>query len=73
MEHACPDTIGKDVIYMAQSRRRSRPSCAAAAREQQVGNRILMVPAPARKTFEQLITAEDRAWMRQMEQAFPHD
>jgi hypothetical protein len=31
------------------------------------------VPEPATRTFERLTTPEDRAWMRQIEQAFSHD
>ena len=33
-------------------------------------NRIMMASEPPTKTFEQLLTADDRAWMHEIEKAF---
>jgi len=36
-----------------------------------IGSRTIPLEIPA-KSFEQLLTSEDHAWMREMEKAFRH-
>jgi len=56
---------------MQQTRRPKWPAQAFEVRSQHTGtNRIMMASEPPTKTFEQLLTADDRAWMREIEKTF---
>ncbi len=56
---------------MPQTWRPSWPAHASEVRDQHAGtNRIMTASEPLTKTFEQLLTADDRAWMRELEKAF---
>ncbi len=69
--HVCPNLMREvpgDSLHMR------RPGSRAPGIElhdnDSVGNRIMTVSEPPTRTFEELITAEDRAWIHEMEKAF---
>lgn len=68
VEHACPNGIGRHAAHTPQTRRRSWPTHAS-----EVANRIMPACEPPARTFEQLLTDDDRAWMGEIEKAFWHD
>ena len=71
VEHVCPNLMPEvpgDSLHMR--RPRSRASAIEAHDNYSVGNLIVTAFEPPTRTFEELLTAEDRAWMHEMEKAF---
>ena len=71
VEHDCLTARRRDVVYRSQLRRLKPAAHAIEVHGPHAGaNRIMMASDSPRKTFEQLLTAEDRVWMREIEKAF---
>ncbi len=71
VEHICPAVMPKVPGHKRQARRPKTPANATEMRPADCAtNRIMMLSEGPTKTFEQLLTAQDRAWMRDMEKAF---
>ena len=72
VEHICPSLMPRAPAYVPQSRRRKPRARAVQVQYQRwIGSRTIPLEIPA-KSFEQLLTSEDHAWMREMEKAFRH-
>jgi len=73
VEHACPDGRGKVPDCIPQRRRRNWSTYAPEVRgEPAVTKRLTTAAKTPAKTFEQLLSADDRAWMCDIEKAFSH-
>ena len=71
VEHVCPSLIPEPPAYIPQSRRR-RPRVRAVRVHPVLRADSHKRPSePPAKTLEQLLTQDDRAWMREIEEAFP--
>jgi len=71
VEHDCLYARRRGVAYGSQRRRSKSAAHASDVHDPHTGtNRIMIVSDQPRKTFEQLLTAEDRAWIREIEKAF---
>jgi len=71
VEHACPNAVGKHAAGMPRTRRPSWPTHASEVHYQLTDTkRITTVSEPPTRTFELLLTDDDRAWMREIEKAF---
>ena len=71
VEHICPAVMPKVPSRKRQASRLKTPANATEMRPADCAtNRIMMLSEGPTKTFEQLLTTQDRAWMRDIEKAF---
>ena len=71
VEHACPNAVNNYPGYLPQVRRRGWPAPASEVHRQRTEIRRTRPTHEAlTKTFEQLLTDDDRAWMHDIEKAF---
>jgi hypothetical protein len=69
--HVCPDVPGNTPAHFLHRRGPKYRAPVTDPHGQDLsGNRITLVPESLPKTFEDLLTPEDRVWMREMENAF---
>lgn len=70
VEHVCPALVRNVPAPMPRRRPKSRAQGTPVHDQHPAASRVRPLSEPPTRTFEQLLTAEDRAWMRNIEKAF---